>query len=187
MIYNVFRKLLLRFSLLLTVLFLTIPINNVEGGNSMDIRSSAFKFGEEIPKKHTCDDIDISPPLTWSGAPEGTKSFVLICDDPDAPVGTWVHWVLYNIPPQTTQLPENVQKTEILASGAQQGQNDFRRTGYGGPCPPPGHGYHRYFFKLYAVDTTLNIKAGKATKEEVLRAIDRHILIEAKLMGKYKR
>lgn len=187
MIYNVFRKLLLRFFLFLTVVFLTIPINNVEGGNSMDISSSAFKFGEEIPRKYTCDDIDISPPLIWSGAPEGTKSFVLICDDPDAPVGTWVHWVLYNIPTETTQLPENVQKTEILANGAQQGKNDFRRTGYGGPCPPPGHGYHRYFFKLYAVDTTLSLKAGKATKEEVLRAIDRHILIEAKLMGKYKR
>jgi Raf kinase inhibitor-like YbhB/YbcL family protein len=187
MIYKIFRKLLLRFFLLLTMVFLIIPISNVEGGNSMDISSSAFKFGEEIPKKYACDDIDISPPLTWSGAPEGTKSFVLICDDPDAPVGTWIHWVLYNIPAETTQLPENVQKIEVLADNAQQGQNDFRRTGYGGPCPPPGHGYHRYFFKLYAVDTTLNLQAGKATKADVLRAIDGHILIEAKLMGKYKR
>jgi Raf kinase inhibitor-like YbhB/YbcL family protein len=153
----------------------------------MKITSSAFKQEEEIPKKYTCDDIDISPPLSWTDAPKETDSFALICDDPDAPVGTWVHWVIYNIPAETTQLPEAVQKTETLASGARQGRNDFRRVGYGGPCPPPGHGYHRYFFKLYALDSTLDLKAGKATKMDVLKAMDGHVLTESKLMGKYKR
>ena len=153
----------------------------------MEIRSSAFKGGEEIPRKYTCDDIDISPPLSWTGVPEGTESFVLICDDPDAPVGTWVHWVIYNIPAETAQLSASVQKTKELASGAQQGKNDFHRVGYGGPCPPPGHGYHRYFFKLYALDSMLGLKAGTATKLNVLRAIDGHVLMETKMMGKYKR
>jgi Raf kinase inhibitor-like YbhB/YbcL family protein len=167
------------------VVLLIVPKSNVEGGNSMDITSTAFNQGEEIPQIHTCDGSDISPPLSWTGTPEGAKSFALICDDPDAPVGTWVHWVIYNMPAPTTQLSEAVQKTEVLANGARQGMNDFRRIGYGGPCPPPGHGYHRYFFKLYALDTMLDIKSGR--KIDVLRVMDGHILAEAKLMGKYKR
>lgn len=156
-----------------------------EGGNHMDITSEALGQGGEIPLIHTCDGSDISPALSWTDTPEGTKSFALICDDPDAPVGNWVHWVIYNMPAQTTRLSEAVQKTDVLANGARQGMNDFNRAGYGGPCPPPGHGYHRYFFKLYALDTMLDIKDG--TKIDVLRLMDGHILAEAKLTGKYKR
>ncbi len=171
--------------LFLTLVLLIVSTSYVEGGNYMDITSEAFNQGREIPRRHTCDGIDVSPALSWTGTPEGTKSFALICDDPDAPVGTWVHWVIYNIPAQTTQLREAVQKTAVPANGARQGMNDFTRIGYGGPCPPPGHGYHRYFFKLYALDTMLDIKNG--TKIDVLRLMDGHILAEAKLAGKYKR
>ena len=153
----------------------------------MEITSSAFRHGEEIPKKFTCDDIDVSPSLSWSGAPEETRSFALICDDPDAPVGVWVHWVIYNIPAGTNNLQEAVPTTEILVSGARQGENDFGRIGYGGPCPPPGHGYHRYFFKLYALNTVLDLKDRKVTKKVLLEAMKGHVLAEAQLMGKYKR
>ena len=152
----------------------------------MNITSSAFNPGEEIPRKYTCDDIDVSPPFSWTGVPTGTKSLVLICDDPDAPLGTWVHWVVYNLPAETSHLPEAIQKTEALPDGTLQGKNDFLQIGYGGPCPPPGHGHHRYFFKLYAIDIKLNLKSG-ATKKDVLKTIDGHVLAEAKLLGKYKR
>jgi Raf kinase inhibitor-like YbhB/YbcL family protein len=187
MFYNVLGKIKSSTFLLLPMVLLSFAVNRVEGGNSMDINSSAFKQGEQIPKKYTCEGVDISPPLSWSGAPGETESFALVCDDPDAPAGTWVHWILYNMPPTTKQLPESVQKTEMLPDGARQGKNDFHRTGYGGPCPPPGHGYHRYFFKLYALDSMLDLKAGEDTKTGVLRAMDGHILTETKLMGKYKR
>ena len=134
---------------------------------------------------YTCDGKDISPELAWSGAPDGTKSFALICDDPDAPVGTWVHWVVYNIPSHATGLPKGVPTIKELPDGTRQGINDFHRIGYGGPCPPRGPA-HRYFFKLYALDTKLDLPPG-ATKEQVLEAMKGHVLGEAQLMGKYER
>ena len=148
------------------------------------VTSSAFAEGAMIPVKYTGDGADVSPPLSWSGAPEGTKSFALISDDPDAPVGTWVHWVLFNIPPDVTELPENVPADEKLASGAVHGKNDFRRLGYGGPMPPSGT--HRYYFKLYALDALLELAHG-AAKADLLRAIEGHILAQGQLMGKYSR
>jgi hypothetical protein len=157
-----------------------------KGGKQMalTITSSAFEEGAMIPKQYTCDGADMSPPLSWSGVPEGTKSLALIADDPDAPMGTWVHWVLYNLPPDSTGLPENVPPEETLANGARQGLNDFKKFGYGGPCPPGGT--HRYFFKLYALDTMLDL-SGRVTKQELLKAMEGHILAKGQLMGKYQR
>lgn len=150
------------------------------------LTSSAFKDGATIPGKHTCDGVDVSPPLAWSGTPAGTRSVALIADDPDAPGGTWVHWVLYNLPAEVSELPENIAKVESLdLGGARQGRNDFRRPGYGGPCPPPGPA-HRYFFKLYALDTRLELKAG-AQKKDVEAAMEGHVLGSAQLMGTYAR
>jgi Raf kinase inhibitor-like YbhB/YbcL family protein len=150
----------------------------------MKISSTAFAPGDMIPKKYSCDGPDFSPPLTWSEVPEGTRSLALICDDPDAPVGTWVHWVYYDIPPDIGGLPENVSTQDKPAIGGIQGINDFRRKGYGGPCPPGGT--HRYYFKLYALDTQLNLKAG-ANKQQLLAAMQGHVRAEAELMGKYRR
>ncbi len=152
---------------------------------SFQISTPAFSGGEMIPKKFTCDGPDVSPQLRWKGAPTGTHSFALIMDDPDAPVGTWVHWVLYNLPANTKELPEGVEKQEQLDGGALQGHNDFRKIGYGGPCPPAGKP-HRYYFKLYAVDTKINLSAG-ATKPDLERAMKGHILGEAELMGRFGR
>ncbi len=148
------------------------------------IKSLAFVPGGKIPEKYTCDGMDISPPLTWTSGPEGTKTFALICDDPDAPMGTWVHWVLFNLPADITEFRENVLPEKELENGAKQGMNDFRKIGYGGPCPPGGT--HRYFFKLYALDTEINLEGG-ATKAELLKAMEDHILAEAQLMGRYER
>jgi len=150
----------------------------------MEIKSSAFKEGESIPSKYTCDNIDISPDIEWSKVPNGTKAFALIMDDPDAPSGTYVHWVIYNIPGNQRELQENIPATETLDNGIVQGRNDFGKIGYGGPCPPGGT--HRYHFKLYALDTQLDAKAG-ITKKELLKAIDVHVLEEGELMGRYKR
>jgi Raf kinase inhibitor-like YbhB/YbcL family protein len=150
----------------------------------MKIKSSAFQEGGKIPGRYTCDDKDVSPPLFWEDIPENTKSLVLICDDPDAPMGTWVHWVMYNLDPAINELPENVPASEILDNGSIQGKNDFRRIGYGGPCPPGG--VHRYYFKLYALDIKLDLGPGLA-KSELLRAMEGHILDECQLMGRYSR
>ena len=148
------------------------------------VLSSAFQEGGMIPADYTCDGRNISPPLSWSGIPEKVVTLALICDDPDAPVGTWVHWVLYNLPASAKELPAGVPPQEKLASGAVQGKNDFRKPGYGGPCPPGGT--HRYYFKLYALDKALDLKPG-ATKKELLKAMEGHILAEGQLMGRYKR
>ncbi|MGH9841371.1 MAG: YbhB/YbcL family Raf kinase inhibitor-like protein [Blastocatellia bacterium] len=158
-----------------------------EGKIAMTIQltSSAFAEGQSIPEKYTCDGADISPPLKWTNVPTGAKSLALICDDPDAPAGTWVHWVLHDLPPAVTELPEQIPTTETIPNGARQGVNDFKRIGYGGPCPPRG-GPHRYFFKLYALDAELQLKA-KVTKKELVRAMEGHILAEGQLMGRYKR
>lgn len=159
---------------------------NTTGGNTMKIRmkSTAFEEGGMIPKKYTCDGADVSPPISWTAVPEGTKSLALICDDPDAPMGTWVHWVLFNLPADIRELPENIPPQKTLANGAKQGITDFRKIGYGGPCPPGGT--HRYYFKLYALDTEINLDAG-ITKKQLLKAMEGHILAEGQLMGKYKR
>ena len=149
------------------------------------LTSSAFTDGGTMPKRYTCEGQDAAPPLTWSGAPAGTKSFALIVDDPDAPdpkapKRTWVHWVLYDIPASTTALPEG----GALPAGTRQGRNDWGRTGYGGPCPPIGR--HRYFHKLYALDTVLG-DLGKPAKAELEKAMKGHVLAESVLMGTYEK
>ena len=150
----------------------------------LQITSSVFSEGEMIPQQFTCDGADVSPDLSWTGVPEGTKSLSLICDDPDAPMGTWVHWVLFNIPSDETGLPAEVAPEASLSNGAIHGTNDFRRLGYGGPCPPGGT--HRYYFKLYALDTGLSLESG-ATKAQVEDAMEGHVLAQGQLMGKYSR
>ncbi len=150
----------------------------------MELRSSAFQEGGPIPSKYTCDGADMSPPLSWSGPPAETQSFALICDDPDAPMSTWVHWVAWNIPGTTQSLPLGLPKVDSLPGGMQQGTTDFRRIGYGGPCPPSGT--HRYFFNVYALDTTLTLPAS-TTKPALEQAMRGHILTEARLMGVYTR
>jgi Raf kinase inhibitor-like YbhB/YbcL family protein len=157
------------------------------GGAAMalEIKSPAFEDGGSIPEDYTCKGRDVSPPLTISGVPKGAASLALICDDPDAPMGAWVHWVIYNMPAGTEGLEEDVPKVDKLPNGALQGMTDFRRVGYGGPCPPPG-GPHRYYFKLYALDSMLGLKSG-ATKKALLEAMKGHIIAEAQLMGKFKR
>ena len=152
---------------------------------AFSISSPSFQNGKDIPKKFTCDGDDVSPALSWMDPPQGVKSFALIADDPDAPRGTWTHWVLVDLPPSTSNLPEGVPKVGELLGGGCQGINDFPKIGYGGPCPPPGKP-HRYFFKLYALDNKLNLKAG-ASKQEVEQAMQNHILGKTEVMGKYGR
>lgn len=158
-----------------------------EAKMTFSLNSGAFAEGASIPVNHTCDGQDVSPPLGWSDAPQGTASFALIVDDPDAPAGTWVHWVLFNLPATVSSVRENLPKTETLRDlgGALQGRNDFRRIGYGGPCPPPGRA-HRYFFKLYALDAALQLGAG-ATKRDVEQAMRGHVRATAQLVGTYAR
>jgi Raf kinase inhibitor-like YbhB/YbcL family protein len=151
----------------------------------MQLRASAFKQGSDVPVQFTCDGSDMSPALSWSAPPEGTQSFALVMEDPDAPGRTWVHWVLYNLPATERELPEAVPAKGTLHSGARQGRNDFGRIGYGGPCPPPGHP-HRYYLTLYALDTRLDLKAG-ATRAQVDRAMRGHILAQSELMARYLR
>jgi Raf kinase inhibitor-like YbhB/YbcL family protein len=148
------------------------------------LTSAAFREGQPIPRQHTCDGVNVSPALEWSGAPQGTKTFAIICDDPDAPSGTWVHWVLYNLPGDRIGLVENVPATEKVPGDGLQGTNDSEKIGYDGPCPPSGT--HHYFFKLYALDAELSLKAG-ATKAEVLKAMEGHIIGQTQLMGTYHR
>lgn len=149
------------------------------------LKSSSFQPGADIPRKYTCDGNDVSPQLSWSGAPAGTRAFALVADDPDAPGRTWVHWVIYDLPVDAKELPEAMPAAETLTNGAKQGINDFRKVGYGGPCPPPGLA-HRYFFKLYALDAPVSLKP-RATRQQLLDAIKNHIVGEAELMGRYNR
>lgn len=158
-----------------------------EGGNEMNqikLTSSAFEEEAMIPAKYTCDGKDISPPLVWQGVPNEAETLALIVDDPDAPGKTWVHWVAYNIPADVTELPENYPPLEKAENGMMQGKNDFKKIGYGGPCPPSGT--HRYYFKLYALSETLNLEPG-ATKQELLDAMEGKVVAETSLMGKYSR
>ncbi|MGO8720006.1 MAG: YbhB/YbcL family Raf kinase inhibitor-like protein [Acidobacteriaceae bacterium] len=152
---------------------------------SLALKITAFANGGEIPKRHTCSGADLSPALSWNGVSPAAHSLALIVDDPDAPKGTWTHWLIWNIPAHLTALAEGVLAREVLENGACQGRNDFNRIGYGGPCPPPGK-VHRYFFKLYALDTALNLKAG-ASRQELERAMKGHVLSHAEWMGMYRR
>lgn len=151
---------------------------------AMDLTSSAFREGAPIPAVYTCEGKDVSPPLSWTALPEGAKGLALISDDPDAPMGTWVHWVAYNIPPRSAGLAEAVPAVKELPDGTRQGITDFGRIGYGGPCPPSGT--HRYFFTLYALDAALSLPPG-ATKAALEAAMEGHILARAQLMGTYQR
>jgi Raf kinase inhibitor-like YbhB/YbcL family protein len=154
---------------------------------TIKLSSSAIADGALIPKTFTCDGSDRSPPLEWSGVPSSARSLALICDDPDAPMGTWSHWVVFNLPPQTNALSEAIPPTETFqleVGEGRQGRNDFKKLGYGGPCPPGGT--HRYYFRLYALDSELELTS-KATRADVLKAIEGHIVAEGRLVGKYQR
>jgi Raf kinase inhibitor-like YbhB/YbcL family protein len=163
------------------------PTGGEKEGVPMKLTSPAFAEGDKIPKKFTADGGDVSPALRWEDAPAGTKSVALICDDPDAPVGLWVHWVLFNLPGDTKELPEHVPTDRELKNGAKQGANSWseKNIGYRGPAPPPGKP-HRYFFKVYAVGKMLDLSAG-ATKDDLMSAMKGHILGQGQLMGKYGR
>jgi Raf kinase inhibitor-like YbhB/YbcL family protein len=170
----------------ITVIAFILFVNCYSQKQKMEliIESPVFKEGEIIPSKYTCDGENISPPLSWKNAPAETKSFALLIDDPDAPAGDWVHWIIYNIPAAIHELKEGASSKKLLPKEAIEGITDFRKTGYGGPCPPSG--IHRYFFKLYALSTALQLPAG-VTKKQLLEAMKGHIISEAALIGKYKR
>lgn len=152
--------------------------------SEIKVTSVAFQEGQPIPRQYTCAGVNISPPLEWSGVPKAAKTIAIIVDDPDAPSGAWVHWVLYNAPADNIGFVENVPAGETLKAGGFQGKNDFEKIGYGGPCAPSGT--HRYFFKLYAVDAELPLKAG-ATRAELEQAMQGHVVAQGQLMGTYSR
>lgn len=162
------------------------PAPRDEGGEmSISVSSKAFKHEEGIPRKYTCDGENLSPPLSWGPLPGNTKSVALIVDDPDAPAGVFTHWVLFNLPPDVSELPEGLPGREKLENGALQGQNGFRKTGYGGPCPPKGSPHH-YYFTAYALDSVVDVQAG-ASKKELLDAMSGHVLGRGQLVGVYER
>jgi len=161
------------------------PIAPEEGEMSLSVSSSVFQEGNPIPTKYSCEGQDVSPQLAWDGSPAGTQSFAMIVDDPDAPVGVFTHWVLFNLPTGSHELPEAIPVQSPLTSGALQGKNDFGKIGYGGPCPPPGSP-HRYQFTVYALDGKLDLPTG-ASKEQVLEAMSGHILAQGTLTGIYQR
>jgi Raf kinase inhibitor-like YbhB/YbcL family protein len=169
------------FTVLVISFLLAINLSSGSAGKNMklDVSSTAFSEGQSIPEKHTCDGENVSPPIQWSGAPANTKSIAIICEDPDAPSGTFTHWVLYDLAGTKKGL------TEGSSGGGKEGVNGFGKKGYGGPCPPPG-GAHRYFFRVYALDTQSLGKAG-SSKQDVTAAMEGHILAQGELMGKYKR
>jgi hypothetical protein len=153
----------------------------------MKLYSSSFQEGTRIPLQFTCDASDFSPALDWDNAPEGTQSFALLCEDPDAPGGTWTHWVVYGIPGVAFRLAAKIPRTEEHPSGMKQGLNSWGNLGYNGPCPPEGHGKHRYIFTVYALDCELDLDPQKATRDALLAAMDGHILDSAQTMGTYSR
>ena len=158
---------------------------STQAQNSMQITTTAFKEHEAIPARFTCQGENVSPALSWSGMPANAKSLVLICDDPDAPSGTWTHWVVYDLPSSASELPENVSRSATISGGGKQGMNDFRQIGYGGPCPPSGKP-HRYFFRLYALNSMLELRPG-ARRSDVEAAIGKHLLASAEVFGTYQR
>jgi Raf kinase inhibitor-like YbhB/YbcL family protein len=163
---------------------MTAPRDDSET-KKLALSSPAFRDGEVVPVRHTCDGDDLSPALAWTGVPVETRTFALVCDDPDAPRGTWVHWVLWNLPADAVELGEGVPPRPELPSGARQGRNDGGDIGYAGPCPPPGKP-HRYFFRLYALDTALGLAPG-TTRSELDTAMEGHILARGTIMGTYER
>jgi hypothetical protein len=174
--------------LLMLVLALGVPAevrSQKAASSKIELKTTSFTPGGFIPKRFTCEAADISPALAWTDPPPGTQSFALIEDDPDAPSGTFVHWVMYDLPAAYRKLPEALSGNDQMAGGGRQGANDFSRTGYSGPCPPPGRP-HRYFIRLYAVDTILNLRPA-ATRKELDAAMQGHILAQAELMGRFQR
>jgi len=166
-----------------------VPEQTGEIPMNLTVQSPAFASNTVVPQRFTGDGADVSPQLSWSGVPDSAKELALIMDDPDAPTPeSWVHWVIYKIPPSVTSLLENIAKTDTLTApeGALQGKNSWGNIGYGGPAPPPGHGVHHYYFKLYALDTALNVSSG-LTKAELHSAIEGHVLAEGELVGTYQR
>lgn len=182
-------KSLMKLIISLTVAVLFVSCSDDDGGNgstgSLTVSSAAFSSGSDIPVQNTCDGVNDSPPIQWTGIPEGTQTLAMIMDDPDAPGGTFVHWVLFNIPGTVNSLAEAACPNGVLPTGCLRGENDFGTQGYSGPCPPTGSN-HRYFFKIYALDSTLSLSAG-ATKAELVGAMSGHILEEAELMGRFSR
>lgn len=171
------------------LVFITTELLYAGENKALTIRSTAFANGSGMPSTYTCEGKDIAPPLEWEGVPENTRSLVLIVDDPDAPDPraprmTWVHWVLYNIPPDATNLPEGTTSRD-LPSGAGEGQNDWKRTAYGGPCPPIGR--HRYYYKLYALDIVLKGLSSKPNKAEIQAAMSGHVIANTELVGTYEK
>jgi len=156
-----------------------------ETRRKLELGSGAFKEGQAIPIQYTCDGKNISPPLTWKGAPGNTQSFALIVDDPDAPTGVWTHWVVFNLPSSVEELTEDFVNSPDATGSAKQGVNNFKNAGYGGPCPPANKS-HRYYFKLYALDTRLNLESG-ASRQDVEAAMTKHIVATGQLMGTYQR
>jgi len=155
------------------------------GAMAFMLSSPAFEPGKPIPKQYSCEGRDVSPPLRWNDVPANAKALALVCEDPDAPAGTWIHWVIYDIPAATIELREGVPPDENLSGGARQGLNDFRKVGYGGPCPPPGKPHH-YVFKLYALDAPTGLEP-RATKNDLLKAVKGHVLADAQVTGTYQK
>jgi hypothetical protein len=183
---NVFNKT----GMVLLAVFVMLPflqgraLGEEDGMKKIAVTSSAFGKGGSIPPEFTCDGADMSPPIEWSGVPANAQSLAVIVDDPDAPSGDWAHWLVYDLPPDLTQLPAGISPEEKLFVSGSQGLTDFRKLGYQGPCPPGGE--HRYFFKVYALDAMLSLKPG-ASKQELFQAMQGHVLAEGVLMGKYTR
>jgi Raf kinase inhibitor-like YbhB/YbcL family protein len=179
---------MLKKMMIVIIIFLSAAVVFAAGERKkkMKVTSPAFKHEALIPAKYTCDGANVSPEISWSGAPENTKSYVIICDDPDAPAGTWVHWVVYDIDPAVTKLAEDMEKGYEVKGVAKQGVTSFIAPGYGGPCPPSGT--HRYYFKVYALDiATLGLDPKKSSKKEVLAEMQVHVIGQGELMGKYAR
>lgn len=154
--------------------------------HTMVVTSSAFKDGERMPDRYTCIGENVSPDIAWSNVPDKAKTIAMVCDDPDAPTGTWVHWVIFNIPAGVQRIPEAVPHQEKLSDGSIQGINSFGKTGFGGACPPKGHGRHHYFFKVYALDRDLDLDVA-ATKQDLETAMIGHVLATGELMGIFSR
>ncbi len=162
----------------------SLPTTNHNNAESkIKLTSPAFKDGEAIPRQYTCDGVNISPSLEWTTTP-GAKTLAIVCDDPDAPAGTWTHWLVYNLPGTTMGLIDNMPAQEKVGGGGMQGTNDFGKIGYGGPCPPKGT--HRYFFKVYALDSELPLKPA-ATKDQLMKVMEGHVLAQGQLAGLYSR
>jgi len=168
-------------------LYPACPVSAQKGNPKMELKltSTVFEQGQYIPRKYTGEGINISPPLQWSAPPEGTQSIALFCEDPDAPSGLWIHWVAWNIAPNKTGLPEGVPAEKASADGMKQGTNSFGKIGYGGPMPPAGSD-HRYYFRVYAIDSQLSLQPG-TTRSDLVKAMNHHVLAEGSLMGRYKR